>query len=139
MCSLVTACCKANDLDTLSVIVGSFRSHAPPNALKDFMKERPSDSLPAVLAAASNGNLAAVKVLCEFSDIDETSHSGKTALFAACEAGAATCVAYLALKGAAISMPSSSNRNALHAAVEKNSADCLRILCEKATVQDITL
>lgn len=71
-------------------------------------------------------------------DLDDTSHSGKTALYVAAEQGSNSSLVVLLSAGARISILTPSGRNALHAAVERDQQSTVDLLCRFASVGDIT-
>ena len=100
----------------------------------------PVCEVPPLVLAASAGNLETVKVLLGlgFAEVNDCSHSGKTALFVASELGHTAIADFLLAAGASIDCLTSSGKNALHAAVEHNHKHIMSLLCKEARVHHFT-
>ena len=106
------------------------------------MRSNPDKSYtPPLVVATTNNQPNTLKVLLSLDlvEVNDTSHSGKSALYVASEHGHTTCAQLLIAHGAQIGVVTSHCRNALHAAVEHNHVSTFELLCKHATVNDITL
>jgi ankyrin repeat protein len=126
---------ESSQAEFLSVIFGAFRSLGKNQTLLKFSQESP------LIRAVSAKNLDALKIILAAGGegfVDQTSHSGKSALFVASELGFDEGIKLLLKAFASVAVSSTSGRNALHACVEHGNVTALNLLLERSSVADIT-
>lgn len=89
--------------------------------------------------AAEEGQMAALKILLEKTDVNQTDHHGRTALFYAVEEGHVTIVKYLVNQGANVNLKTRSGRTVLSYAAEERQSNIVQFLLDKgadASIKD---